>query len=291
MKFEEFSMEMTKELSKELPEVEIKMDSFTRNNGTVLHGLVFHDLSNMAPTIYLDSYYEIYKNGGKFSGLVAEIADLYRKNRAEQSLDISFFTDFTRIRPRIICCAVNYAKNRELLRDVPYVRMFDLAVVFRVVLNTDVTGIATVLVNNKHLALWGQDADSIHRIAEENTLRLSEFSVSRISDILKEVGCDVMEESRESIDMYVVTNQWAMYGANAILYSSIFAELSEQMGADLYILPSSVHELIVIPADEMGDKDEIERVVRDINGAVVVPEEVLADSVYCYNRKEKCITW
>ena len=100
-----------------------------------------------------------------------------------------------------------------------------------------------------------------------------------------------MEESRESIDMYVVTNQWAMYGANAIISAAFLRSCREQMGADLYILPSSVHELIVIPADEMGDKDEIERVVRDINGAVVVPEEVLADSVYCYNRKEKCITW
>ena len=291
MKFEEFSMEMTKELSKELPEVEIKMDSFIKNNGTVLHGLVFHDLSNIAPTIYIDSYYEIYKNGGKFSDLVAEIADVYRKNRAEQSLDISFFTDFTRIHSRIICCVINYTKNMELLKEIPYVRIFDLAVIFRVVLNTDFNGMATVLVNNKHLALWGQTISSIHQTAKENTLRLSEFSVNNISDILKGAGCDVFQESEESIDMYVVTNQWEMYGANAILYNDIFAELSEHLGADLYILPSSVHELIVIPADEPGDKDEIERVVQEINGAVVVPEEVLADSVYCYNRKEKCITW
>ena len=84
--------------------------------------------------------------------------------------------------------------------------------------------------------------------------------------------------------MYVLTNQSKYYGASGILDHSTLHRISEQIG-DFIVLPSSIHEVIIIPKNEdMGDYSRLAAMVKEVNAAVVLPEERLSDHVYVYSR-------
>ena len=91
-------------------------------------------------------------------------------------------------------------------------------------------------------------------------------------------------------DMYVLTNESKLNGAACILYENVLYDFAQKLGADLYILPSSVHEVILLPKLSMFEKDELVNMVKEVNTEGVAADEVLSDHVYEYNRTERLIT-
>lgn len=283
MNYEQFISTIIEKLSKNMHNISIDVKTFQKNNGVVLHGLIFEDSCNASLAIYLERFYEYYRQGKALADIVQEIEKIYEDNKVVENVDMSFFSDFEKIKSNIICNVINYEKNRELLKNVPFVRIFDLAVVFKVVVNTSKYGIATILVGNQQLKNWKQSVEVLYHVALGNTAETMEFTIKRIDEVIG----DILEnEIMPIMQMYVITNKWRLLGASAILYEKNFAMLADEIKSDLYILPSSIHELIVVPAKDLSQKNELVNIVCEINNLSVTEEEFLSNNVYYYVREK-----
>ena len=87
--------------------------------------------------------------------------------------------------------------------------------------------------------------------------------------------------------MYVLGNERKLFGAAVMLYDGLLEKMSEIIGGDFYLLPSSLHELILIPDEGREKGGDLWKMVCEINETQVEPEDVLTDSVYYYSGKNK----
>jgi hypothetical protein len=226
---------------------------------------------------------------------------LYEKSRVETNFDVEFFADFEKVKGRIVYKLINYQKNQEILKEIPHRKIFDLAIVYYCLISNDSIGNATILIFNKHMDMWGVLEEELYSISERNTERLLGMEIKNMDDIMMEILQDSVdgrmggEESRQVMEsmkedgkrspMYVLTNREKMNGAICILYSQVLNDFAQAIGNDLFILPSSIHEVILVPAEPGITKEELERMVKEVNETQVEEEEVLSNQVYFFSRR------
>ena len=133
--------------------------------------------------------------------------------------------------------------------------MYDLALTFRWVAHSDDIGISTALVTNQEMEAWG------------------------IS----------MPMDRSAIPMYIMTNRQEVNGASVLLYDDVLQTFALKKKTDFYILPSSIHEVILVPSDRIDNPSDLFTMVEDANRTVVALGDILSDSVYYYNREKNQI--
>ena len=265
-----------------------------KNNGVVLRGItLMQDDSNISPTIYLNPYYDAYENGDTTLGTVIdEVIDTYERNKINRSIDMKFFLNYETVRSRIIFKLINTEKNRELLRDVPYIPFHDLSIVFQCLVSEERFGNASILIHNVHLQLWKVNAHELYECALENTPLLQGYELADMNTVLEEMkalgGIDdeEIEDMQQEVPMYVLSNKSRINGASCILYKDILKDFAMVVDKDLYVLPSSIHEVILLPSDGTQESEQLKEMVREINQSQVEKEEVLSDSVYYYRRSD-----
>lgn len=269
---------------------EVKINEVMKNNGVVLHGLsIIEPGINVTPTIYMESFFNNFENGGKLEEIAERIWEIYKRDRITHYFDMNWFKDFEHVRERVAYKLVNAEANKELLEKVPYEKILDLAKVYYVTVNTEEFGNGTILIYNTHLELWGITAEQLREIAEENTPKLFPVVVDTMSNILMEMldmGELNCEESDAFPDMYIMSNATRVFGAAALCYTDAIRDFANKMDSDIIILPSSLHELIMIPMKEDADMEAFKNMVYEVNRTQVANEEVLSDSIYIYRRKE-----
>ncbi len=299
MNYDEFKIAVLEELSAYIEDPkEISLHKIVKNNGLVLDGVVIvQDHVNIAPTIYLQPYFEEYAGGLPFDETCRRILDVYRMHRSYQNIDVSFFEDYSRVKKTIIYRLVHFDRNRELMADVPYVRFLDLAVIFYSLIEMDRDkGNASILIHNSHMDLWNSTTPELLEIAKINTPRLLKPQIRHLQDVIEDIameeqlvcpdGPGMVREGGAAIPMYLVSNQINYFGAGCILYDHLLSGFAEKMQSDFYILPSSVHEVILVPADNDADMEEMSEMVQDVNETSLLPQEILSDRAYYYSRKD-----
>ena len=227
---------------------------------------------------------------------LTELAELlYEENKIGSNFDITFFTDFSNVRNRICYKLVNAERNKEMLSDMPHIRILDLALVFYVLLNIDKDGTQTIAVRNYMQDIWKVSTETLYEEAKQNTSRLFPCDIKPMRDIIREMMelemdkdsvdeyFDMMPEEDVPVEMYVISNKFRISGAVAIFYKDVLKNLANQLDCDLYILPSSIHETIAVPAS-MGTPEELAEMVHDANMNVVQLSERLSNQVYHYDK-------
>ena len=270
-----------------------------KNNGLHLTGITIRNReSNMAPTIYLDGYFADYKDGRTMENICKEIVQVYEKNKVQKDFFLKQVTDFKNVKDRICFKLVNREKNAELLTDTQYLEYQDLAVVVYILVSKDKSGITSITVRNSLMNMWGMDEDILYHLAKKNTQRLFRGRVSTMLEMMAEIidesadrldeemveaffDMDVYEDS--AFPMYVATNVFKMNGACILLYDGVLKKFAEKISGDFYILPSSVHEVIFVPANGDMDARYLIQMVKEVNATEVSPDEVLSDNVYMYH--------
>ncbi len=301
MNYESFKEAVLDRLSSDIPDPKhITIQKVPRNNGGSLDGLVILENGvNIAPTLYLNHYHRMLQDGSDFSAVYSRLLSHYEKNKTDSRIDAGFFTDFDRIRDRIIIKLVNREKNRVLLEDhAPYVPFLDLAIVFTCLFPVDLDiGNATILIDNSHLALWDLSADDLFPLAMENTRRLLEPQLRDINQVLHDL-IDTPEYPSAAADpadsrfpMYVLSNSQDLFGASCMACDGVIRSISDRFGSGLYILPSSIHEVILVPSRENDRMREFTEMVREVNSSQVAPEDILSDHAYYYSRGEDRIIY
>lgn len=265
---------------------EIRVTKVTKNNDIELNGVILmRESDNISPTIYLEGLYAEYQDGTALEQLAEKIVAFYREQMPDKELNMDFFRDFEQVKNRIFYKLVSFEKNRKLLQKLPYYRWHDLAIIFYYAMEEEKVGRASITIHHHHLVMWGQSVDSLYRAAQNNMRSgMPELLVS-MKDLLAEMtGLQFGDDTY--IPMYVLTNQEKLYGAAALLYSERMKELADRLQSDLLILPSSVHEVLLLPDDGVNEYEFYKQMVEDVNTTQVEPEEVLSYNLYRYRREK-----
>lgn len=296
MTYQEFKKKTVHAISAKLgPSYRVALQDIIKNNDTHLDGLtILSENSNISPTIYLNYYYEQYLSGKNLSLIHDEILLSYRKNAPTTSIDISFFTDFTKVKERIIFKLVNYERNKELLSKVPHIRYLDLALIFNCFVNSSEDGCATILIYHHHLSFWNITTEELYTLAMKNTPRLLQYQLQNMAEVVIDLFCDetsdLFDENFQPIPMYVLSNTTKLNGSGCILYEDLLSDISKKIDSDFYILPSSIHEVLLIPVEHATSYSELTSMVREVNATQLTREEILSDHVYFYSRHTGKIT-
>lgn len=256
-----------------------------RNNGVRRTGIVIIEEANgISPIIYLGEPYRQYQGGMPLQEAAGEIMGLYEKHAHGINIDMGFFRDFSLVGDKVFYKVINYEKNKGLLKDVPYFRWHDLAVTFYYMMEEAAFGRASVMVHNSHLDMWGKPAGEIYRIAQRNMEQGMPELLAPMQEMLEEMaGINVGQAAGP---LYVLTNRERIFGASAMLYSRKIGELAGRLGSDLLVLPSSVHEVLLLPDGGGQEYGFYKNMVREVNTTQVDPEEILSFNLYRYNREK-----
>lgn len=287
MNFEEFMAWVKENITskdwKETSQIEISV--VKKNNGVSATGLFIRENGqDVSPILYLDDYYIHYQNGELLENIIRNIRADYDEKVQMAAVKIPNLQEFENIRGRVIYRLVNYEKNKEILEDCPHIRLHDLAVTFRWVARIDDVGVSTSLITNKQVKEWGVSVNDLVLAARQNTPRLFPAKIIDMEEMLAGMVSFILYPS--AIPMYILTNEQELNGASALLYGDILKDFANKKGSDMYILPSSIHEVIMVPADRIDDPKGLSSMVHEANTTVVSTGDVLSDSVYYYDRKK-----
>lgn len=216
--------------------------------------------------------------------VIRNIRTDYDEKVQMSAVKIPNLQEFENIREKVIYRLVNYEKNKEILEDCPHIILYDLAVTFRWVARIDDVGVSTSMITNNQVKEWGISINDLALAARQNTPRFFPAKIIDMDEMLAGMGTFMLGPSL--IPMYILTNEQELNGASALLYGDILKDFANKKGADMYILPSSIHEVIMVPADRINDPTKLLSIVHDANTTVVSTGDVLSDSVYYYDRKK-----
>lgn len=276
--------------------MELSVYTAVKNNGHERKGITFSEEGrNVSPTIYLEEYYERYRKGWSVEKIAEQVLEMHSKIVSNHNWGEKALYDYRDVKDRIIYKLVNQEKNRGLLAQVPHMKYLDLAALFYVLIDIDEPGgqMATMLVRNEHLAWWNVTAEEIQKQAEDNTERILPYEFNPMHMIIEEMmGIGEIDEEewrefKEQESMYVLTNHIKSGGATAILYPERLEAIGAFFKENYYILPSSTHEVIVIPESRAIPIEEMKNVVMEVNETEVQAEEFLSNHIYYYDRKKK----
>ncbi len=291
MEFNEFVDEVVAGIPDYLSHYEIekiKVEKVSKNNGVQYTGIVIVlEGENIAPNIYLDYYFSLYKQGVTLDTLLKIIRDEYisaRKSLSKQELS----TEFENLDTKIFAKLVNYDRNRELLEECPHIPFLDMAITFRYLVKMDEEGIASALIYNKDMEKWNHTVDSLYELAKENTIKLFPPSIKRMDTLLEDIGdYSIMPKAKR---LFVLSNDKGINGATCMIYKDILKDFAKEQGGDIFILPSSIHEVILLLSKEDIEREGLCDMVAEVNKFAVSELEYLSDKVYFYDYKKDILT-
>lgn len=291
MNYQQFIEEVERQVKEKIKgneTITVYIHTAVKNNGKERKGITVSEKGiHISPTIYLEEYFQQFQEGKPIEKIVEKILQLYEEVKCSHPCEESLLQNYEELKGKFACKLIHRGKNEKLLNDIPYVPWMDLAIVVFVLLEVSPYGTATVLVRKEHLEIWGLTEAQLFDEAKKNTPILLPYQFCPMRKLLREIcpyAVDEGEEEEESL--YVLSNKLRSFGAASMLYEGILEKVGQKLGENYYILPSSIHEVIVVPESKSPVKQDLEEMVREINETQVEEEEVLSDRVYYFSRKE-----
>lgn len=275
-----------------------------KNNKVVLEGIYLENPPGcVSPTFYVEDLYCEYCRGYDVEGIADRVLHSYQNIDVSLKDRISFYTDYECVKEKVSYMLVNYDENEDMLQDMPHRKFLDLAIIYYCKVEASPVICGNIKVRNEHLKLWGVTEAELYERAEVNTQKLLPVYVAdmkkALKDIVSSASCEGIEEVAdihenavsEAPGLYVMTNGDGYYGAAAILYNSALKNFAGKMNKDLYIIPSSIHEVLLLPADCRDDEfvKSMQDMVFEVNTMHVTKEERLSYNIYYYSKDDDSI--
>jgi hypothetical protein len=285
LKIEDFGKVLSRQVQVLLGEgYEVDYKEVTKNNGVKFHALLMKKQDrSVAPTVYFDSYYQEYRNGAHIIDIARQMVKTFNHFMPPKDQDMDFFEDFSQVSENLFFKVVNLKKNKKKLEDVPYRKLLDMAMVPLCRVDSKVLGEGVITILKSHLKLWEITEDELWENIGENAAATCPPKVQGIFDVIEHV-MGAAPDPVEGCGIYVVSNESGSLGASAAFYPGVLKGLSEDFESDLYIIPSSVHEVLVIPESGcLMDTDGLRQMIREVNTTTVSEQDVLSDNLYRYD--------
>ena len=295
MDFTEFVEQVQNLLREKDNRLDFSIQTVRKNNSVKYTGVSIKSTSTVAaPIIYLEPFFQRYKENGDMDDVINRILKIYQQN--EFQFDPDSIMDFQEVKDRIICVVVSKHRNVELLSEVPNRELVDdIAIIYKIVLDNMQDGsTASIQIKNSMLDIWEVDEVILWTCAKENSKLLNMPECRNMYEVLLEMMlCRLESISREQIEslrdaeprMYILSNKSKVNGAAVITDSMFMKKIHEDIG-NFFILPSSLHEVIAVPAIMDCDVETMNEMVRSVNDTQLNEEDILADQVYYYDGNE-----
>lgn len=280
MRYEEFKEVFTAEIMDRMNRngIEVTTQEVPKVNQT-LDALCFRRQNeNIGALFYLNEAYDRHENGRSMADLVEDVRDFVGRRFLETPAFPHIDHDY--IEENLYLTVVNADMNREYLSDVPHEMLEDMAVVPRVRISEE----ASFAVKNNILENYGFSREDLLAAAHAN-MENQEFACRSLESVLFGFGVPMGPESGPSTGIFVLTNPSGIDGAAAILSEKTMKEARSMIGEDFLILPSSRHEVLLVPRSMDMSIRDLTDMVREVNRAVVEPKDLLSDHVYRYNSR------
>lgn len=318
MSYEMFCQQIQHLLMEKFEEgAQIHLHDVQKNNGVVKKALcILEKGSNVSPTLYLHEYYAQYESGMSMEKVAEELWKEYMVNRASFSISAAEYTDFEKARSNLAYKLVNYEKNESLLAKVPHRRYLDLAVVYYLLIDNYMIGKGTAIIYNELLEAWNVTEETLYETAKVNTGRLLGVEITRIDEVIEKLLYEDLKEQMvetlgketiteddveaamtgiaaslrlgEAKEIYVYSNYAKYYGAACLLDQSGLEAFAEMRGS-FFVVPSSVHEVILVPEEVMLSEKEVLELLKEINDTSEDGTEYLSNKLYYYDKDKKCV--
>lgn len=292
MEKKQFLQMVGQKLADQVSEWKIAVSARTvmKNNGVCKEGLtVCIEDDAVNPTLYLEQEYDDFMSGTcSIEEIVEKVHTFLVQNRQEARDFPMEMLDYENAKKQICYRLISGRLNKKMLEEVPYVPFLDLAIVFYLVIEKNKQGVNSVCITNELMKRWQVGIRQLYKQARENTKRIFRLKLQNMMDLIrKDMSPESIEELGPGLDssMWVLTNELGIYGATTMLYDGVLEEAGEKWEQNFYIIPSSVHELILLP--EEWDMEQLDLMIKEVNEREVKDDEILSDHAYLYDVKEK----
>ena len=292
---EKFVDDLRDKLYESGAEVDLSVHTVNKLNESYEAITVTPEGSNIGVNVGIDKFYGAYENGTPYEEVVDKAVDVVAHGIAQRpEFDIDSLTDYSQMKEKLAMEVVSAEANKDLLETVPHKNMEDMAVVYRFVLSSDDDGRASILVTNQIIESMGVTPEQLHADALENAPHIKPAEIRGMSEVMAELvgpeqaemmGIVPMDPKDEQ--MFVATVPDKVHGAGVLAYQDFMDQAAERVGGDFFILPSSIHEILIVPDNGQMDLKTLEDMVKDVNATQVAPADKLTDSVYHYDSKAK----
>lgn len=264
-------------LPAEFQNAEVRYEKVLKEGDQIWTGLIVRIPEDQSyPRIYVDSDYLDYVAGRDMGDILRDLASQRLQYAAPPDLTQEvkdLMKDEAAVKERISYRMVNTENNREILQGRPHTDMGEVSMVYSVEMNSG----ARIPITNKLQEQMLLSTEELHALAEKNSPELLPVKIQSMGEALGFPG-------NHPEDMLVVTNAELQDGAAAIFYPGVAETIRDRLEGDFLILPSSIHEVLVIPEQNNRDLEGLEAMVRSINKMGVLPQDKLADHVLKLSR-------
>lgn len=300
MSFEEFRENILQEIRARADGAfQVKKHDVIRNNNVKQAGIavVVKEETDIGPCVYLDEFYREYESDGmKFDEIVDEVYRLILKYDEDMpDVDLSGFRNWETVQKDVYAKLINAEQNKELLEKIPHRDFMDLAVVYYAIARDQAQeDIGTILIYNGHMEIWGQEEENLYQTAMMNMRADGQADFMTIETVVKHILPGIAFPKKDGnashdMDMYILTNHRRRFGAAEILDKKTLRMVADKVGDGFIVLPSSVHETIILPPKDATEYEGLAAKVREVNDTQVDAEERLSYHVYVYSRDEEML--
>ncbi len=293
MNYEEFKENFKKDLKSVLADrgmdVNVKENRTEKMNESYDAVSVTPEGSNIGVNANLEAIYGAYEDGEAYSDVVYRAADSVEKGLdSTPEIDINSLLDYSQMKDKLSTEVVSAERNAELLKKVPHKSLEDMAVIYRLVLDKDNSGNGTIVVTNDLMNQFGITQEQLHADAMANSPVIRPSEIKGMSEALFEMTGKELVPKVEPEDetMFVATVPDKIHGAGVISYPNFMEDAAEKLGGNFYLLPSSIHEVLLVRDNGTFNSKQLEDMVKDVNATRVNPEDRLTDHAYHYDAKE-----
>ena len=285
-----------------LGKVKFSLQNATKINATRL-GICCEKLDTdyrIAPVVYLEEIYECYQKYDDFEGvmdsLLSTMKDAYEERDSFDEEFVDKLRNLLNDHGDIMFSLIHTEQNRELLETMPHRSFLNLSIVYHWLFYEDEVGTATIPITNEIAERMGLEEEDLYQLAYQNTREKTKPTVRPMREVIKALvsdaeNCEMREDADEflkDIGLFVLTNASRERGAIGVLYPDLLQALSEQYESDLYLIPCSVHEMIVIPECFADGEEHMKNLIQEGNKHVSKYER-LSNDLYKYDAKNQTI--
>ncbi len=219
------------------------------------------------------------------------VSDMHYMLNSKKSID-----DYKQMKSKLCIEVISSERNTELLQNIPHERMMDMAVVYSFLIDQTDTENKRILITNKMIDQYGISKEQLRDDALENAPKhrpvkdtgLLKTIVERIGD--ERIPGIEFATIPEDEPVRVVTVPDGFNGAGVIAYPNFLNDMARKLNGNFYILPCSIHEVLIVKEDSIAEPRELRNMVEIVNSTEIKPKDRLSDSVYFYNGERKTLT-
>lgn len=292
MEYREFMEQIKKDLperlSGTLEGAVVNTTQVDKLQGRSYEGLsIVPEGSMIGLTMDLQPYFQMLNDGMPYENIVEQIADRASGTYADRpAVTAESIGSYEAVKDKLMIQLIGREGNEGMLRTIPHHSIEDMEIVYRLRVQDTEMGLASALVTNSMLGHYGITAEQLRQDAFASAVSHTPFEIKTMAEVLNELmGAEIIPQ--DELPMYVASNKERLHGAGVIAYPEFMKEASKRLGGDFYVLPSSIHEVILIPDTPDVSVLELQGIVQSVNVEQVAPEERLSNHIYHYDSKEK----